>query len=262
MLTTMTCGRAQKLMPLYAAGDLAGWRARRVASHVEGCDSCRRLAAEFTETREWARAAAEPPEFGAEFYEGLRASVLDEIRRDGRPAGSRRAPFFDALSGRRLAYATSFALVLFAAALAFNFYTRRTTDAPQSPLANNAVDVRDAATPAPVSSPDAGERQPTPPTVQPRGGAGRGPQSKAQVAAGKLRRTLTLQASTSRATQGRGRELIAGASPQPSPRQVALAEAQLTKSGEVARIEIQTTDPNIRIIWLTPQEPDAPAPKR
>ena len=32
--------------------------------------------------------------------------------------------------------------------------------------------------------------------------------------------------------------------------------------GEVSRIEIQTADPNIRIIWLTPQKQEEPKPDR
>jgi hypothetical protein len=31
-------------------------------------------------------------------------------------------------------------------------------------------------------------------------------------------------------------------------------------SAEVSRIEIQTADPNIRIIWLAPQKSEAPDP--
>ena len=78
----------------------------------------------------------EPPEFGAEFYEGLRASVLGEIGRDRRrPAPTPRSPLSGALRGRRLVYATSFALALVACALAFNFYSRRASDAPAPALA-------------------------------------------------------------------------------------------------------------------------------
>lgn len=255
MLTSMSCGRARKLVPLHAAGDLAGWRARRVAAHVESCDPCRRLAAEFAAAREWARAAAEPPEFGADFYEGLRASVLDEIRRAGRPAAPRRAPLFDALYGRRLAYATSFALALVACALAFNFYSRRAKDAPPSQLATTPAGAVEVAMPAPEPRDHA--PQPTPA----RDGGRPSPRPRPQLAAGNNpRKTLTLPR---RATPAEaGRESSAGASVPPSPRQVAFAEAVPAKTGEVARIEIQTADPNIRIIWLSPQEHDAPAPKR
>lgn len=254
MLTSMTCGRAQKLMPLYAAGDLAGWRARRVAAHVGGCGPCRRLASEFAATREWARAAAEPPEFGAEFYEGLRQSVLEEIRRDGRPAGSRRSPLFAAFGGRRLAYAASFALALVACALAIHFHLRRATDAPPSPLAMNPAGVREAPTPVPAPR----EREPQRTTTRDTGR--RQPQPKVQVAAGNPRRTLTLRGRTTHDAAVRG--LTAGAAPDREPRRSAAGTVMPSKSGELARIEIQTADPNIRIIWLTPQEADAPAPKR
>ncbi|MCA1616193.1 MAG: zf-HC2 domain-containing protein [Acidobacteria bacterium] len=257
MLTTMTCGRARKLMPLHAAGDLARRRARRVAAHVESCDSCRLLAAEFAAARKWARAAAEPPEFGADFYEGLRASVLDEIRRTGRPAAPRRAPLFNALAGRRLAYATSFALALVACALAFNFYSRRAKDAPPSQLATTPAGAVEVATPAPAPAPRGLAPRPTPARDRGR----RSPRPRLQLAAGNNpRKTLTMPR---RATpEAAGRESSAGASAHPSPRQVAFAAAVSAKTGEIARIEIQTTDPNIRIIWLSPQGRDAPATER
>jgi hypothetical protein len=257
MLTSMTCGRAQKWMPLYAAGDLAGWRGRRVAAHVGGCDSCRRLAAEFAATREWARAASEPPEFGAEFYEGLRQSVLEEIRRDRRPAGSRRSPLFAAAGGRRLAYAASFALALVACALAIHFHLRRAADAPQSPVASLPTDVREVATPAPV--PKSREHEPQP-TTTPRDIERRKPRPRLQQGAGSLRKALNFPRHARR--EAAGRELTAGATPEREPRRSAAGTVMPSKSGEIARIEIQTADPNIRIIWLTPQEAEAPAPKR
>lgn len=256
MLTGMTCGRAQKLMPLYAAGDLAGWRARRVAAHVEGCGPCRRLAAEFAATREWARAASGPPEFGAEFYESLRASVLEEIGRGGRPAGSRRASVFDAFGGRRLAYAASFALVLVACALAIHSQLRRATDAPQSPLAMSPAGVGESPTPAP--EPEPREHEPQPAT--PRDIERRKPRPQVHVAAGNPRRTLTLRDRAKPDAAGRG--LTAVAQPERETHRSAAGAAMPSKPGEVARIEIQTADPNIRIIWLAPQEADAPAPNR
>jgi hypothetical protein len=281
MLLKMTCGRAQKLMPLYAGGDLAGRVARRAAAHVEGCDACRRLAAEFAETREWARAAAEPPQFGAEFYEALRSGVLEEIRRGARPRGPRRAAFFDALGGRRLAYATSFALLLVACALAFNYYSRRATDAtdaPPSPLAKRPADARQAdvrqadvlkadvlqaATPEPAFASRRHELRPAPPRAvnEPRRTHPR-PEARPRVelAGGSVRQTPG--ASRDAPGGGAGRELNAGPSVEPAPRQVASAAAGPAGPGEVARIEMQTADPNIRIIWLAPQEAPAPAPQR
>ncbi|MCA1616910.1 MAG: zf-HC2 domain-containing protein [Acidobacteria bacterium] len=257
MLTSMTCGRAQKLMPLYAAGDLAGWRGRRVAAHVRGCGPCRRLAAEFAATRGWARAASEPPEFGAEFYEGLRQSVLEEIRRDRRPAGSRRSPLFAAAGGRQLAYAASFALALVACALAIHFHLRRSPDAPQLPLAAaTPTNVNEVPRPATTPVREAQE----PPPAAPRSVERHKPQPRAQVAAGNPRRTLTLRGRAKPDAAVRG--LTAGAQPEREPHRSAAGAAMPSKPGEVARIEIQTADPNIRIIWLAPQEADAPAPNR
>ncbi|MFL6228419.1 MAG: hypothetical protein ACJ741_06535, partial [Pyrinomonadaceae bacterium] len=40
------------------------------------------------------------------------------------------------------------------------------------------------------------------------------------------------------------------------------ANATGQPAAEVSRIEIQTADPNIRIIWLAPQKSEAPSPER
>jgi hypothetical protein len=246
-------------MPLYSAGDLAGRRGRSVAAHVETCDSCRRLAAEFSESREWVRSAAEPPEFGAEFYEHLRSGVLDQIGREERPAGTRRAPLFALPSpGRRLVYAASFALALVACGLALSLYLRRAQDAP-SPMAQTPPDLRGVGTPAPAPT-----AQDEPRPVAPRDDDGRrGPQPKIQLAKGNNpRKTLTLRDRAQRAAAEGARDLIAGGAGKPAPRREAISAAVPPQHGEAARIEIQTADPNIRIIWLTPQKADEAQPKR
>ena len=267
MMTRMSCKRAEKLMPLYAAGDLpAGRQARAVAAHVAGCAPCAALAEEYGASRQWARAAADVPEFGEDFYEGLRAGVLERVNRDTRPAApTRAASFFPALfAGRRLAYAASLALA--ASALALSLYFAR--DYTNQPRRDDVADTRPAAevitpTPAHVEpTPNASVQQPTPyASPDERENA----QPKHKRAGGSFKRTPTLRrdAPTPDAAAERVLTAASGASLPSVARRATLLQgiaSPALREGpiSVARIEIQTADPNIRIIWLTPSADDEP----
>lgn len=272
-MTLMSCKRAEKLMPLYAAGDLpAGRECRAVAAHVAGCASCAALAEGYGASREWARAAGEVPEFGDEFYAGLRAGVLDRVNRDTRPP-ARLASFFPALfAGRRLAYAASVALAACALALAFYFF-----DDGGRPRRNEIADVppggglivprpRESAPPTPpgvTTQEHDGQQQQRPPTqAAPRdGGRPAQPPGERGGGGGSFKRTPTLRQNAPTPDAARGRELTAAAGE--ASRQGVVPDATRAETAGVSRIEIQTADPNIRIIWLTPaagtdDEPDAP----
>jgi hypothetical protein len=261
----MNCKRAAEFLPLYAAGDLDAARADEVASHVAVCEGCRHVAGEFRESRALLVEAFETPEFGAEFYTGIRSSVLEKISREREPSTP---SLVAALFGRRLAYATTFAVALIALALAFQHFRggrRETTqqlaggqqnvNAPQqdqrrgseaSPQLNAK---NNEATPSPThtamiphkestrrTTPDR-RREPMPTPVM------RDDES-AQIA-------QVLPSSVNVAHE---------ASESASPAVGSTPAVMATAAPEVSRIEIQTADPNIRIIWLAPQKSEAPNP--
>ena len=78
----LNCKRTARMISLYIAGDLVGAPEREVAAHLAACDGCRRLADEFSESSSLMTEACAPPEFGAEFYSGIRQAVLGEIASD------------------------------------------------------------------------------------------------------------------------------------------------------------------------------------
>ena len=256
-------------MPLYAAGDLpAGRESRAVAAHVAGCASCAAVMEEYGASREWARAAGDVPEFGEQFYESLRAGVLDRVSRDTRPAApSRVASFFPAMfNGRRLAYAASLALAV--CALALSLYFGR--DNASQPRRDDVAGTRPAGNViAPPQLPEhaeptpgAGEQQPTP-DAAPDERERAQPKLKRAAGGGSFKRTPTLRRPPANAA--RAPQLTASAND--AARQGVAPPAPRAETASVARIEIQTADPNIRIIWLTPAagadaEPDAIVPDR
>jgi hypothetical protein len=248
----MNCKRAAEFLPLYAADDLDAARAEEVASHVIVCEGCRRVADEFRESRALLVEAFETPEFGAEFYAGIRSSVLKRISRDREPSTP---SFVAALFGRRLAYATTFAVALVALALALQHFrggVRETTPqerrgwpeaSPQPNVKNNETTPKltYAATnprrePTRRAAPDQ-RREPMPQTLARDG-------ERAQLA-----RVMPSSVDGAREAS------------ESAPTAVGSAPAAAANAApEVSRIEIQTADPNIRIIWLAPKVSEAPGP--
>jgi len=76
----MKCTHAEKLIPLFAGDDLPARDADALRRHLESCAKCRRLAAEFEESRDWMRKFA-APKFDAPTLDGMRDSVLRDIGR-------------------------------------------------------------------------------------------------------------------------------------------------------------------------------------
>lgn len=265
----MNCERAAAFLPLHAAGDLEAARAREVASHLTACEGCRRLAAEISESRALLVEAFETPEFGAEFYSGIRSSVLEKISRDREPPTP---SFVAALFGRRAAYATAFAVALFVLALALQHFrvgVRETTQefahkTPQSVDAPKQAQQGDA-----VLSPQTDDMK------------SRTTPQRAEVAASSRRGTTRRDALDRRrepmptpVMRDDERAMIAQVTPSsvngsreasesaPPANSASSASTTAAAAPEVARIEIQTADPNIRIIWLAPQKSEAPDPNQ
>lgn len=278
MFKTMRCTRVEKFLPLYTAGDLTGGRRRRaVEQHLATCEACRRAALEYQESRELFRAAAAlSTDFDGAFYEELRSSVLARIRHDRTLAPP---SAFTGRFGARLVYAASLVSLALAAALALDAYMRRT---PEGGARQNVfADAKRVQPPTPAlleSSDAARPRSDDVPTPRPSGEFARGTTGKARRAAkssftqrgvniesaqngspARLRMTSRTPATTN------ARDTLA---PTTAVASVRGSVAEMAAAGEggrsgvttaqagVSRIEIQTSDPNIRIIWLSPATED------
>lgn len=280
-MRALNCKRAAGMMSLYVAGDLGGEPERKVAAHVAACDPCRRLARKFSESNRLLTEACRPPEFSAEFFSGIRESVLAEIKRDRmRSQPSRFRP--------RWLYATAFAAVVIASAVMLQHFRSITRQPPPSnvavapPVEIQTTSGQVAGTnsaPSGLSSnlPQSPRNLPrnlprTLNVLQPRrvqsqknlalatGRSGsrhfetvRKPGVSVTTPAARSERTETApaeQSATSAATNASPRVT--------TPKSAAFPGSASSVSGrafasQVSRIEIQTADPNIRIIWLGPR---------
>jgi hypothetical protein len=270
-MKTMSCESARELLPLHVAGDLEGSHASEVAAHVSQCAGCRALAAEFDESRSLLAEACAPPEFGADFYAGVRSAVLAEITSERRtPSGP---SFFAALFSRRLVHATTFALLFLACLLALQHLRRATRETPQQIVRDTNDRSREKASAANAASPSPEDSTTWANSRRDDGGRDySGRRSlfiKAKHREGESRPDVRARrdALTTQGTPHKVRDEVADApraSLDPARTLIAHARSSVetasTRAPEVSRIEIQTADPNIRIIWLTPLKAEEPSP--
>jgi len=243
----MNCRRIEELIPLYVEGDLDSDKAGAVASHALTCAGCNELVAEYEESQAWLRTYT-PPRFDDALLDDMKLSVLREIE-----ARKTQVTFLNRLAGhwtRRLVLATSAALLVTFAALAFYAYQNK---------AGVASDGNDLA-----AGGEAGQEKQSP-GIAPRSEIAPGLEAvkmapRASFIRGHRRR---LAGSARRGTVARSlknREPLAERPDMKGVQQAMAGETKDTLTDEqaappgVLRIEIQTSDPSIRIIWFSPKE--------
>lgn len=249
----MNCERVEKLLPLHAGGDIEDARERAaLAAHLGACASCRRSA------EEWAESASlllthEPPEFDADFFDPIRRDVMREIRATKKTAAPSLVSVFARLfSPRSLGYAASLALVC--AALVFALRLGR-APSPSKVAADSIAASLSRRLPPVNTTP-----KPTPERVE-----------QEQVSVKTLKRVAS-----SRRRRAASRQSLEARPSTPlnarveSPRQqqqqqttkaVLLASSDLPgvelplvkDEREMLKIDLQTGDPGVRIIWFSPR---------
>lgn len=239
----MECRTIEKLLPLYVGGDVNEVEAIKVRAHLSSCSMCRSAAEEYSASQKMVHAFV-APEFDEEFYAQLRGAVLAGIS-SGRLAQPSSFQTFRLLFLRRQALATaSLALLVTFAALSALLYrglsnsSARMVAVERSVVEVNPVqftrisDAKQEA--APISKVIEREARrlssalPVIPQQKPR----RDNQAGAPIEGLSSVNNAGAAATTARAGTG-------------------IDGTINNSSGQaVARMEIQTSDPNIRIIWL------------
>jgi hypothetical protein len=249
----MRCTHAEKLIPLFAGDDLPARKADALRRHLESCANCRRLAAEFEASRDWLRGFA-APHFDEAMLDGMRDFVLRDIGRI-----ENRGQWLQWLVpgwNLRFAIATSLALLLLGA-LGGLIINRRQ---PAPDLESNQVKLKKGG----VNQVD------LPPDKAPDDR----PNNDEQIATGRSdRRKFSRKAIERRLNEppqtekrvvepdliDENMEATEPATDQSSGLDPANSDPGANQN--MLRIEIQTADPNIRIIWFAPKSVSAPISK-
>ncbi|MDQ3687139.1 MAG: zf-HC2 domain-containing protein [Acidobacteriota bacterium] len=266
----MNCHNVTRLLPLHVGGDLAAEKARAVFHHLLSCDECRRVAGEYEEAQQLLR-LYEPPEFDAAFHEGIRRAVMCEVNKH-HTAPSSPASLVARLFRMPSAYALPVALLFVACALTFVVYrTQSISDRAQreisidaqpqsiSPISNVARNESPSATELTGTPHDARavtivkgrriKRFARPPSQTPHREAIAEQSMSPDITAAQNITPASTNDDDTPAT------VHTEALSHPGDEGIEVADAgSVDAAPEMLRIELQTSDPNIRIIWLAPQK--------
>lgn len=227
----MNCKRAEGLIPLYVGGDIERRAAAEVQSHLTTCNGCAELAAEYEASLTWLSGAS--PELDETLLADMKRGVMRELE-----TANLRPVWFEAMSaalGRALsrpAVAAALLLIVFGA-LTFWLYLAKPASPVQIELTKDAPD---QTTQPPNKHESTGAIKPRPSSTDDRRRVALATRHR-----GKRNGADSRQASTQ----------SANALPEGQP-----PSAVAVESSGMLRIEIETGDPNIRIIWFAPKEVD------
>ncbi|HEX3143821.1 MAG TPA: zf-HC2 domain-containing protein [Pyrinomonadaceae bacterium] len=228
----MNCRQIEKYLPLYAGHDLSGSREQLLAAHLQSCGACTEALADFQNARELMQTFS-APSFSDEVYAEIRKSVWRQIESESRPT------LFAAVAAwfqPRLVWSAAAALVVTLSVVGVYVVAQKFTVRPKAiagvpqivlPPLNGAGENggSNSAPPEPLRRPrqaDVQKRQQRPVrTVAP----------DRSIAAGAY------------SPDGQVPK-VESSSPVIGADDVDLGSGSL-------RMELQTRDPNIRIIWFT-----------
>ncbi len=251
----MNCKLVQELLPLYVGRDLEEKRAQMITAHVQSCSECAGSADEYRETRQLLQQFATPP-FSEAVCAGIRHRVLRDIERGATAPGLSR--LLESLFRPRLRWAIATALLLAVSVFAFYFIAKRANDRQQFAYSGPTVDRPTA------PSIKEGEGRPPASPVQKRnpvqGLAGSTHQSQRRKRIG----AAPDRTGSTRANSADARSMTAEAAPERNnlaePDAVPTRDSGIT--AKTLRVEMQTKDPNIRIIWFSPQPTKQDSPNK
>jgi hypothetical protein len=243
----MNCKQVEKLLPLFAGDDLKESRARSLAAHLESCVKCARIAVEYVETRQMLREFA-PPAISEDVYAEISRNVWRTIEADATDRSHWKI-FAGWLHPRRT-WAMA-AAVLIAISIFMVYFVARESVRP--PQIANRHDPAINASPEPLQSPELTSKE--------------SPVRSADSNEGSVGRRSASGLSTHRRTHrnlaiDRASSTVAFSSPSPATGSAEKANTESQSdagsdrdSAKILRMEFQTRNPNIRIIWFSHPEP-------
>lgn len=236
----MNCKQVEKLLPLYVGRDLAAGRERLVTAHLESCSVCSVAAGEYRRTRQLMQEFA-PPAFSEDVYAGIRGNVWRQIEAQSGPPSL--AKVVAGWFRPRLIWAVATAALIVVSMSGIYFVARQnmaqqevvinTPSINRNVTKNQIAPPRESSTISPLAS-NGGVNRPR--QVYIRHFDRRGDRRRAPD------RVDNLVAHTPDA-----------ASLPSAGNSVDSTRASESQSGKTLRMELQTRDPNIRIIWFVPR---------
>ena len=226
----MNCRRIEKLIPLHVEGDLDGDDATLLMSHLGSCANCRSVVEQYEKSQRWLHSCG-GPESDEATLSCFRRGVMNEIN----TAARRRWLFWDHFNAVHAAVAS---LLILLAIIAIARYVSR-----HEPPSNRPEVAHEKSGPQgqPQSNADAPAfAAKRPPVTEP---------------AAKDRKLGYAKAGATNASKKMGgHTLVASVDSKSS---IGRSPMEASSPVNPVRIEIQTSDPSIRIIWFATREPES-----
>ena len=229
----MNCKQLEELLPLYAGRDLDRKRMQLVSEHVQICSTCAQVAGEYRDAVELTQHFA-PPVFSDNVYASVRRRVMQQI--EDEPTASLLPQLFASWFQPRMAWAAASVLIIALGCFALYLVVNRGADVRPVAHDNPTVNRTDQTAEAIATPRTTGPVTPPSP-VKPADGnrrrihrfVNRPPKARdSSLRAAVISRKLRDPAATSNLPAV---DAVPGESP--------------------LRVEIQTKNPNIRIIWFS-----------
>ncbi len=236
----MNCHRVTALLPLYVESDLDTAVMQEVAAHLSRCAECAIQAQELTASQAWLRGQT-LPDFDERFFAELKRDVMREVEK---PRLRLWQMLFGQLQRKPLWVAVSAIIVM--SALAFYAYQQR----GQQGLALSAERTIEQNAPA-IQAYTIPANNSAPPVVQKVSNKGSVNASRHHFGMRRQRAKQPLPKLPEIATEP---TYIAGGNQEPA----IVKQTDTTAPPEMTRIEFQTDNPKIRIIWFVPKVTETP----
>lgn len=268
----MNCKKAEQLIPLFIEADLDAAEMQKVRHHLETCAACQTTVAEFEASQSLLRSVAMPA-FDEAMLVEMRSAVMQRV---AQPAT--RSASFDWLQpiwNWKFAFAAA-AVILVVFGVAIRQRGGKPIDNPVASEANAARSDLAVVRKSPdITTPPAAQ------PFQPRMGRKHKAQGGVRVSERHPENSAIKQLSPERATivdnqiaiaiapsgAGKNAAILPGIGtpgfmlpPARQAENAILPPDKNTNEPEMLKMEFQTADPNIRIIWLTPKEPARTTP--
>ncbi len=269
----MNCKKVVQLIPLFVEADLAIAEMRSVTEHLETCDSCGNTVKEFQASQLMLRSVT-LPEFDENVFSQVRSSVLDEIIRP------KNTDLIHPIWNWKAAFAATLAMIFLTSGIAM-YRSKSKENITTQAFNTREVEANNfsfTSSKKPVNASTSFALKQIP---KPRSGRNSIAQGEASVSKRNHGNVNTNHPSPERVIAINDQIIAAaiapsGANNQPvnlpgvdTPGFMLLPPAlqaentttltapnseKSTSEPEMLRMEIQTADPNIKIIWLLPQE--------
>lgn len=232
----MNCKQLEELLPLYAGRDLDDKRARLVGEHVQICSACARVAGEYRDAVELTQHFA-PPVFSDHVYASVRRQVMQQI--EDEPASPLLPQLFGSWFRPRMAWAAASSLIIALGFLALYLVVNRTADV--RPVADNNPTVnRSEQTAVATATPRTTDPVSPPSPVKPA-------DEKRKRIHRFVNRSLLVAAKAPNSSRAADNSLKLR-DPEAAN---SLPSDDSVPGKSLLRVEMQTKDPNIRIIWFS-----------